>query len=66
MTLQMNEEEDIIGDQSLEGDDFDREEIGSGQNIQMSADEIFPADGVFLLRSRRDVVATEDITHRFT
>jgi hypothetical protein len=29
-TLQMNEEEDIVSDQSLEGEHFDREEIGSG------------------------------------
>jgi hypothetical protein len=63
-TLQMNEEKDIVGDQSLECDNFDSEEVGPGQNIQMSADEVFPTGGVLSLVCRKDVVATEDITDR--
>ena len=48
-TPQMNEEKDIVGDQSLEGDNFDGEEIGPGQNIQMSTDEVFPTRVCFRL-----------------
>ena len=62
-TPQMNEEEDIVGDQSLEGDNFDGEEIGPGQNIQMSTDEVFPIRRVLSLGSGRDVVTTEDIAN---
>ena len=60
-TLQMNEEQDIVSDQSLESDDFNGEEIGSSQNIQMSADEVFPTGAVLSLGCRKDVVATQDI-----
>jgi hypothetical protein len=57
----MNEEQDIIGDQSLEGEEFDREEIGPGQNIQMSTDEVFPTRSVLSFGGGSDVVTTEDI-----
>jgi hypothetical protein len=63
-TLQMNEEEDIVSDQSLESDDFYGEEIGSSQNIQMSANEVFPTGGVLSLGSGKEVVATQDIAYR--
>jgi hypothetical protein len=57
----MNEEEDIVGDQSLECDNFDSEEIGPCQNIQMRTDEVFPIRGVLSFGGGRDVVTTEDI-----
>ena len=60
-TPQMNEEKDIVGDQSLEGDNFDGEEIGPGQNIQMSTDGVFPTRRVLSLGGGREVVTTEDI-----
>ena len=62
-TLHMNEEQDIVSDQSLESDNFNGEEIGSSQNIQMSANEVLPTGGVLPLGSGRDVVATEDIAY---
>ena len=42
-------------------DNFNGEEIGSSQNIQMSADEVFPSSGVLSLGSGRDVMTTQDI-----
>src|SRR4030095_3638344 len=63
-TLQVNEEQDIVSDQSLERDDFDGEEIRPSQNIQMSANEVFPVGGVLSFRSGRDAVATQDIANR--
>jgi len=51
--LQMNEEKDIVGDQSPECEHFDGEEIGPGQNIQMSSDEVFPPGRLLSLGGRR-------------
>src|SRR5687767_2017584 len=48
-TLQMNEEQDIVSARPLESDDFYGEEIGSSQNIQMSANEVFPTGVCFRL-----------------
>ena len=53
----MNEEEDIIGDQSLECDNFDGEEIGPCQNIQMSTDEVFPTRGVLSFGGQQSLPA---------
>ena len=62
--LQMNEKQDIVSDQSLESDNFNGEEIGSSQNIEVSADEVFPTGRVLSLGSGRDVVATQDVAYR--
>ena len=49
------------GDPSLECDNFDGEEIGPGQNIQMSTDEVFPTRSVLSFGGGSDVVTTKDI-----
>src|SRR5262249_57978249 len=59
--LQMDEEQNIVGDQTLQSDNFNGEEVRPGQNVQMSADEVFPPGGVLSLGCRKDVVATQDI-----
>ena len=52
---------DIVCDQSLECGNFDGEEIGPGQNIQMSTDEVFPTRRVLSFGGGSDVVTSEDI-----
>jgi hypothetical protein len=37
----MNEQEDIVGDQSLECEHFDREEIGPGQKFALRRESYF-------------------------
>ena len=50
-TVQMNEEQYIVSDQSLESDNFKGEEIRSSENIQMSTNEVFPARHLLSLGS---------------
>src|SRR5215468_1737005 len=63
-SLQVNEEKHIVGQQSLERQDFRREEIHPDQNVPVRADKVFPRNGLLTLRRWRNAMATEDVAHR--
>src|SRR5688500_12775168 len=59
--LQMQEEEDIIRDETAPCQDLDRKEVGSGQDGHMRRDEVFPSSLLAALWCRCDAVALQDI-----
>ena len=63
-SLQVDEEQHIIGQQPLQGQDFRREEVHSDQDVPVCADKVFPRNGLLALRSGRKAMATEDVAHR--
>ena len=60
--LQMQEEENVVGDQAAPGEHFDSEEINTCQHSQVRPNEVCPVHLLPTLRSRADTVPTKDVT----
>jgi len=63
-SLQVDEEQHIVGRQPLERQDFRREEVHAHQNVPVCADKVLPGDRLLSLRRWRNAVATENVAHR--
>src|SRR5882762_9168477 len=63
-TLQVDEEQHIVGRQPFERQDFRREEVHSHQNVPVCADKVLPGDRLLSLRRWRNAVTTQDVAHR--
>jgi hypothetical protein len=62
--LQMQKEEDVIGDETAPCQDLDRKKVRSGQDSHMRRDELFPSSLLAALWRRCDAVAFQDIPDR--
>src|SRR5947209_5965210 len=63
--LQFDKEQDVVCHQASPGQHLNGEEIGSSKHVHMPADKILPSCGLTPFRCRRDVVAPQDVAHRF-
>ena len=63
-SLQVDEEQHIVGQQPFARQDFRREEVHPDQNVPVRADKVLPGDRLLALRSGRKAMATEDVAHR--
>ena len=62
--FQMNEEQNIVSDKALQGENLDGEKVCADQHIYVCANEVSPAGRLLALRGRRNSVALENIAHR--
>src|SRR6516164_7953244 len=60
----MNEKQYVIRNQSSERKHFQREEVGRHQYRHGSTDKVFPTRCLLPLRSRWNIMATENVAHR--
>src|SRR5215472_15046176 len=61
--LQMNEEQDVVGDQSAPSKNLHRKEVDPGQHGQMRLDEFLPRCVLTPFRGRRDAMTLQDVPH---
>jgi hypothetical protein len=59
--FQMQEEENVVGDQASPGEHFDGEEINTGQHGQMRPNKVCPVHLLAALGSRSDTEPAQDI-----
>src|SRR6516164_1772966 len=62
--LQMQEEQNVVRHQAPPRQDLDGEEIGSGEHVQVTAEEFLPSCRLTPLGGRCDVVTAQDMAHR--
>jgi len=61
--LQVDEEQHVVGDWALPGQDFRREEVRRRHNIQVGANEIFPTDAVLPQGCGSSSMAPQNVAH---
>ena len=61
--FQMNEEQDVVGGETLPGKHFDSEEVGTCQDGHVGGDEILPGGVLAPPGCRLDPVSTKDVSH---
>src|ERR671911_1756043 len=59
--LEMQEEQNVIGNQVAPSQHLYREEVGASQNVHVPADELFPSSLLTPFRSRRNSIAAQDV-----
>ena len=62
--LELDKEQHVVSGQAAQCQHFHSEEVGSCENVHVSANKVFPRRPVHSLRHGRYIVATEDISHR--
>src|SRR5262245_23504708 len=59
--LQMQEEQNVVSNQSPPSQHFNREKVGARQHIHVTADELHPSSFLTSFRRRRIAVASQDV-----
>jgi hypothetical protein len=59
--LQMDEEQNVVRDQSSPGEHFHRKEVGTRQNVFMGGDKILPRSSSTSLRRPRNPVTAQNV-----
>ncbi len=62
--FEMDKEQHILSEQTAQCEHFHGEEVGPCENVHVGANKVFLRCPPFSLRSGRDAVATEDVSHR--
>ena len=62
--LQLNHEQNVIGDQTSPSQHLDGKEVHPGQNRHMRSDEFLPARCPTTVRSRRNPMPSENVADR--
>jgi hypothetical protein len=62
--LKMQEEQNVVSDQTSPRQQFDGEEVGTGQHRQMRCDEVFPGRVSASFPCRRNAVSAKYVAHR--
>src|ERR1700730_11013160 len=60
-TLQVNEEQHVVGNQTAPGEDLDSEEVDTGQNCHVGSNELLPGRVLAAFRRWRDAMALQNV-----
>ncbi len=62
--IEMNEEQNVVGNKTAPGEHFYGKAVDTGQDCHVRGDEILPGGRLGSLRCGRDAVSAEDVSHR--